>query len=77
MAVPHCFQLIHALSATEKRTLSVYARMHVIGGETRYLRLFEIIEAMPDYHESALRQQMLSVGLPVKWVKADLNYLYN
>jgi hypothetical protein len=76
MAVPHCFQLIHALSATEKRTFSVYARRHVIGGETRYLRLFEIIEAMPDYHESVLRQQMLSAGLPVKWVKADLNYLY-
>lgn len=77
MAVPHCFHLVHALSAAEKRSFGVYARRHVIGGEVRYLQLFTIIEGMKNYAETDLKKQMAKTGLPTRWFKADLNYLYN
>lgn len=77
MAVPHCYHLIHALTTAEKRSFGVYARRHVIGGEVRYMRLFSILENMTAYNETELQRQMQSAGLPVKWFKSDINYVYN
>lgn len=76
MAQPHCYTLIHALSGAEKRAFVVYAQRHVIGGGNQYVTLYQLLESMPAYDADALLAGMRAAKLPVRWYKADLNYLY-
>lgn len=77
MEVPFCHTLIHALTPAEKRQFVIYAGRHVIGAQNNYLQLYHILADMPIYSEQELLQRMRAEGLPVKWFKADLNYVYH
>ncbi len=62
------YELIRAMSKTEKRYFTLDAQKS--GRHSRYLELFQAINAMESYDEAALRQQF-GKNLPT-----DKNYLY-
>lgn len=50
------FQLIKSLNKTEKRYFKMFCRLHMIGNENKYVRLFDEIEKQTDYDENKLKQ---------------------
>lgn len=69
------FELIKALSGSEKRYLKLYAAS--IGGkkDSAYLRLFDAINRMTEYDEHLLKQQLKNEAF-VKQLSVAKNYLY-
>ena len=57
MAREKLFNLIHSLTAREKKFFQQYARRHVQGTDTIYLQLFEAIAAQAEYDEEAIKAQ--------------------
>ena len=49
------FDLIKAMTKSEKRYFKVLSSRHTINGENNYVRLFDFIEAMEEYDESAIK----------------------
>lgn len=52
------FELIHALSAAEKRYFRQFASRHIIGEQNNYLALFEAIAQQTEYDEAALKEHL-------------------
>lgn len=50
-------KLIHSLNKQEKRHFKIFAGRHTIGDENNYVVLFDAIERMKDYDESALMKK--------------------
>lgn len=51
------FQLVHSLTASEKRYFKRFAQRHAIGQMNRYAQLFDAISDQTSYDESALKDQ--------------------
>ncbi|MFN8297574.1 MAG: hypothetical protein U0T75_00615 [Chitinophagales bacterium] len=55
------FQLIHALTPSEKRYFKLFAQRHVIGSKNYYEKLFDAFEALPhdkEYDEAAFKRSL-------------------
>lgn len=67
------FELIKALSGSEKRYLKLYAAS--IGGkkDSAYLRLFDAVNRMTEYDERLLKQQLKNEAF-VKQLSVAKNY---
>lgn len=70
------FNLVHSLSAIEKKFFGQYARRHVSETETIYLQLFDAITKQPAYDEAKLKKQFQSTSLKKNFHKAK-GYLYS
>ncbi len=64
------FELIHALSKSEKRHFKIYSSL--LTGNKTYLKLFDLIEKQKEYDEVKLKLQLKIKGFPVIKI-----YLYN
>ena len=65
------FDLIDALTMSEKRFFKIFSQRHVIGGENQYLQLFNFIDNELKVTNEALVKQPF-----VKNISAEKNYLY-
>lgn len=70
------FQLIHALTAVEKKFFQQYARRHVTETDTIYLQLFNAISKQATYDESKLKKQLPLAAYNEHFHKAKA-YLYS
>lgn len=53
-ASTHLFELIKSLSKSEKRYFKVLSTKHVIGGENKYMQLFDFIDSQEEYDEEVI-----------------------
>ncbi len=70
------YQLIHSLSANEKRYFKIYASRHTIGEENNYVKLFGLFEGVKKFEDETL-ERLASQASFVKYFSAEKNYLYN
>lgn len=70
------FRLIKSLNGPEKRYLKLYASRHVIGGENKYMVLFDAIGRQDDYDEEAIKKQFRKHAF-VKQLTVIKKYLYD
>lgn len=69
------FQLVHSLTRQEKRYFKLYASRHAIGGENKYVALFDAIEQQDAYDEAAIKQKFKKEAF-IKQLHVAKNYLY-
>ena len=67
--------LVHSLSANEKRFFKIYASRHQIGGKNNYVKLFEVFDKLSAYDEQKIIERVEEGGF-VKHFSAERNYLY-
>lgn len=72
MKTSKLYDLIGALSMSEKRYFKVYSNKHVIGKGNNYIRLFDLLERQKEYNDDAVKKASY-----VKNAAAEKNYLYN
>ena len=65
------FELIHAMTMSEKRYFKIFSSKHVIGGKNDYVQLFDALDKMEEYDETLLKDKSY-----VKNLSAEKNYLY-
>ncbi len=65
------FDLIHAMTMSEKRHFKVFSNRHTIGDKNQYLELFDYIDKQKTLDHKELEQQPF-----VKNLSAEKNYLY-
>lgn len=70
------FQLIQAMSPSEKRYFRGYANRHVIGQENRYFKLFQAMNRLEVYNEELLLEQFKGEQFVAQFSVAK-NYLYH
>ena len=61
---------------SEKRQFKIYGSRHIIDVENKYIFLFDVLEKMESYDAEALRIKLESAGRNTKFIKADMNFLY-
>ena len=76
MKNPNVFELIKSLNMSEKRQFKIYGSRHIIDVENKYIFLFDVLEKMESYDAEALRIKLESAGRNTKFIKADMNFLY-
>lgn len=69
------YDLIHSLSANEKRFFKIYASRHQIGGKNNYVKLFEVFDKFKDYDEAKILKTIQEETF-VKHFSVERNYLY-
>jgi len=70
------FDLIKSLTQTEAAFFKKYACIHVKGEENNYVQLYDILDGMEYFDDSALRKQLGKKNVP-KQLHRVKNYLYN
>jgi len=58
--IEHAYELVKALSKSEKRSFKLYTQHYANQAGNSYIRLFEILDRMKVYKEVAIRQQFHS-----------------
>jgi len=48
------FELVKTMTPSEKRYFKLFASLHTVGNENKYMKLFDLMEQMEDYDEDAL-----------------------
>lgn len=69
------FDLIRALTKSEKRYFKIYASRHVIGEQNNYIKLFDAIDRQQEYDEEAIRREFAGEVF-IKQLSVTKNYLY-
>ena len=54
MSANHLHQLIKSLSAPEKGYIKKHAMLHVIGGQNKYIKIFDAIDKQKVYDEKEI-----------------------
>jgi len=70
------FYLIKSLTRQEKRHLKIYASRHIIGGESKYMMLFDAIDKQKTYDESAIKKMYANEAF-IKQLTVMKAYLYD
>ncbi len=70
------FVLIKSLTKAEKRHFKIFATKHVIGEQNNYVVLFDTINALKEYDESAVKQRLAATKL-VSRLAVEKVHLYN
>lgn len=69
--------LIKSLTKSEKRYFKLYSNQSTPDKEKNYIKLFDVLERMPDYSEEGLLANLQTEGVNAKYLAADKNHLYN
>lgn len=69
------YEVIHAMTGSEKRFFKIYCSRHEVGGKNNYVQLFDLFLSQKNYNETKLRQKIEEAPF-VKHVAAEQNYLY-
>lgn len=69
------FQLIRSLTGQEKRYFKLYAGRHVIGGQNKYVLLFDAIAAQASYDERVIKKQFAQEEF-IRQLHVAKNYLH-
>lgn len=69
-------ELIQSLEPAEKRHFKIFAKRHILNGENQYLRLFDILESMPEYDETSVKHRLGRTKFAEN-LSSSKNYLYN
>ncbi len=72
----HLFQLIQAMTPSEKAYFKRHAGLHVIGEQNNYVRLFDVISKQKEYNEEKIKNKFKGEAF-VKQLSVAKNYLYN
>jgi len=70
------FELVKSLSIVEKAYFRKFVTLHIKGGENNYVILFDVVEAMDSYEESAIKKELGPKNFP-KQLHRVKNYLYH
>jgi hypothetical protein len=70
------FELIKSLSKSEKRYFRMFASLNARGGSSKYLQLFDLIDARSDYDEEKVRSAFAE-KFAVRHFSEAKYYLYN
>lgn len=72
----NAYKIIRSLDMNEKRYFSIYSRKHVIGERNKYGVIFDILQDLPVYDETQLKEEVRKQGFDTRYIKADQHYLY-
>ena len=70
------FNLVKALSKSEKRYFHLYTKQHVIGVQNKYQILFKLIEKQKKYDEKKIIADFAKKKIKLN-ISSEKNYLYN
>lgn len=76
LLVDNLHELIQSLEPAEKRHFKIFAKRHTLNGENQYLRLFDILEALPQYDEPLVKRRLGHTKFSEN-LASSKNYLYN
>jgi len=69
-------QLIQSLSKSEKRYFKLNSNQNVRDKGKNYLKLFDLLEKMPQYDEHDLENNLKKAGVSTQYLSADKNHLF-
>ena len=69
-------ELIHCMDMQEKRYFKLFATRHVIGEENKYVKLFDVIAAMPECNDALVRKKFRNDYIARHYPVAK-QYLFN
>jgi hypothetical protein len=70
-------QLIHSMTATERRYFRLFSRLQDPGTEWNYLRLFDALLAQEEYDEEAIKKEVFPDSRIAKNLAVEKHYLYD
>jgi hypothetical protein len=73
---PFVFELIKSMNMSEKRQFKIFSTRHILHSENKYLQLFDVLDEMEEYDETALKETLLAKNKLILYFKADMNFLY-
>lgn len=70
------YSLIQNLSKSEKRYFKLNSKQSVRDKGKNYLKLFDLLEKMPQYDEQELEKKLSNAGVNTQYLAADKNHLF-
>ncbi len=69
------FNIIKAMSMNEKRAFKIFCKKHTIGGQNKYILLFDTIDNSSSFNEKMIKETLGDNGYSSKYFSSDKNYL--
>ena len=73
----NAFTLIKSLAMSEKRYFKIFSERHKIGGQNKYVALFDVLEEAEVEKDAEIKKQLSEKQINTDFLSADKNYLYN
>ncbi|MGZ3862979.1 MAG: hypothetical protein ACXVPN_05270 [Bacteroidia bacterium] len=72
----NAFTLIKSLTMSEKRYFKIFSERHTIGGQNKYVALFDELDKTDAENDVELKKRLKKAGVNTDFLSADKNYLY-
>ncbi|MFZ4106421.1 hypothetical protein [Flavobacterium sp.] len=69
------FVVINSMTMNEKRYFKVFSNRHIIGGQNKYVLLFNIFQKIKLFDEKAIIESLEEHKYSLKFISSDMNYL--
>jgi hypothetical protein len=72
----NAYILIKNLTMSEKRYFKIFSERHTIGGQNKYVALFDELDKSDEENDTFIKKNLKKVGISGDFISADKNYLY-
>ena len=69
------FEVINSMTMNEKRYFKVFCNRHIIGGQNKYVLLFNIFQKIKSFKDKLIIESIKEHGYSLKFISSDMNYL--
>jgi hypothetical protein len=69
------FEVIKSMTMNEKRYFKVFCNRHIIGGQNKYVLLFNIFQKIKSFNDKSIVETLTEHNYSLKFISSDMNYL--
>lgn len=69
------FKVIKSMTMNEKRYFKIFCKQHILGGQNKYVLLFDIMDKLSDFDENIIKENLKKKQYSNQYLSSDMNYL--
>ena len=69
------FNIVRSLSMNEKRYFKIYCKQHVLNGQNKYVKLFDLIDNQTVFNDDLIKKELKNLNYSTNNFSSDINYL--
>ena len=69
------FKVIKSMTMNEKRYFKIFCKQHSLGGQNKYVLLFDLIDDLNEFDEKLVKEALHKKDYSNKYLSSDINYL--
>jgi hypothetical protein len=69
------FEIIKSMTMNEKRYFKIFCNRHIIGGQNKYIILFDIFQKIKSIDNKSVVESLNEYNYSLKFISSDMNYL--